>query len=395
MTDTIDILDLYSRLSDKLKLDLQPAQYQKVFSKLDKLIGLIYGQILGVMCGASNNNLDDEKITCVPVDKLSDLKDPVIGQIVAHINEVKASAWDAVKYKNASNYKSVICNASVIGVKPSVGLIEQTKSNKSPMLYNLHSEDFYTRIPMCALFGETSIDVVIAKIMQTHTSFDASAYGIIVICVLRTILVNEDVLNGQIDWSQILKNNLIPLLSEYYKIYSTTFLNEDTCKSEAEKLRMATTKIRLDESYANIMRDITLMTEDNKNADEIDEIDPIDSDSGSVDLRKLYQKSLSKLELKDMHISNPAFLAIWTVQTLQILSNKFDLDSLDPRDITRELLFVVSARQDLAPYNCMIVGSVLGSIFGFSNLPKELYSGIGPIPMDRLNRMILNMIASM
>jgi hypothetical protein len=155
---------------------------------------------------------------------------------------------------------------------------------------------------------------------------------------------------------------------------------------------MTTTKIRLDESYTNIMRDITSMTEDSKNVDDVD-TEEIDSDS--VDLRKLYQKSLTKLEIKDMHISNPAFLAIWTVQTLQILSNKFDLDSLDPRDITRELLYVVSARQDLAPYNCMIVGSVLGSIFGFSNLPKELYSSIGPIPMDRLNRMILNMIASM
>lgn len=381
MTDTIDILDLYSRLSERLKVDLPEDQYQKVFNKLDRLIGLIYGQILGVMYGS-----DDEKNPRPVLDKLSDLKDPILGQIVSHINEVKSVGWDPVKYKNDSSYKSAIGNAPVIGVSPSIGLIEQIKMNKSPMLYTSSSEDFYTRIPICALFGQASIDVVIAKIMQTHVSFDASAYGIIVICILRTILVNDDLLEKNIDWCQVLKNTLTPLLNEYHKIYSTNFLNSDNCKSEAEKLRMETTKNRLNESYANITGLINSMA---------DKIYATNTDETDVDFRKLCQQELDKVEFKNAHISGPAILAIWTVQTLQHLSDKFDLNELDPRDIIRDVLYVVSAKQALSPYNCMIVGSVLGSIFGFSNLPRELYNGIGAIPMDRLNRIIFNMIASM
>jgi hypothetical protein len=197
----MDIFQLYTLLNDKFK---SSSSSEKIIEKLNKMIGVIYGSITGFMCGAPTQPLGVKSAKSSYLDRLpfllinfdNAINDPIIGQLIINLDEFTIAKWDPTAFKVSDSYKSVVCNSTCSGINLQSQFVDQVRLNKSPHLYNLFSEDFYTRVPLCSLFGESAIDVVISKIMQTHTSFEASAYGLLTTAVIRLCLINE----CYIDW---------------------------------------------------------------------------------------------------------------------------------------------------------------------------------------------------
>lgn len=418
----MDVIDLYATLDRKFKKALPKEKYEKVITKLDKMIGLIYGSIVGLLCGAATQPLgpksaaqaygrSDEQPDRLPFCKVNTREamiDPILGQLMSHISELKISKWDPAKYKMLTNYKSVIWNSSILRVDLNAQFVEQIRMNKNPYLYNLFSEDFYTRVPICALFGEPSVDVTIGKIMQTHTSFEASAYGILVTSILRIALLNDDLFSNYIDWNDTIKTSLLPLLEKYYKIYQVTCIQEDA-KSEASKLRSETFKTKLDESYQEIINKLNHLSQMYtvpNNEPEVNIDHATESHLGSAyhldyeekedyKITSIYQKELDELKLENKNSSHPALLAIWTVKTLQAIHKKLDITKIEPVNVSRLILQSVAIKTGCSAYNCMIVGSILGNVFGFTQIPEEFYDGLNPQFVHKINQDILEIIACM
>jgi hypothetical protein len=174
----LDIVDLYKYLEDSLIRVLPEKQYKLHMNKLDKMIGLFYGSIIGLLSGAPTQPLGPKSAreaynNKIPFAKIKDseaFNDPIIGQFLYNMKELKESGWDSNKYRSLDMYKRCVCNSSTLKVESADSFKELIKTHSSPQSYNLFSEDFYIRVPVCALFGEESIEVLISKIMQTHTS---------------------------------------------------------------------------------------------------------------------------------------------------------------------------------------------------------------------------------
>lgn len=405
----MDQIDLYSFLERRFKQNLPIEKYNKVMTKIDKMIGLIYGSIIGVMCGAATQPLGPKSAeraysNKIPFCKITDkdsIQDPVLGQLMSHINELKVSKWDPVKYKSLTNYKAIIGNTPILRIELAAQLIEQVRMVKSPNLYNLFSEDFYLRVPLCALFGDASIEVVIGKIMQTHTSFEASAYGILTTSILRLTLINDDIFAENINWNTLVNTMIMPVLESYYKIYNTNFLTLDESKQsipEAEKLRISSIKTKLDEKYLEIIekvKKITNLYEDNEPLimENLDHL--TDEEKEDYKISSIYQKSLNELKLESKDSAHPALLSIWTVKTLQAIHRKLNMSTIEPSDVFRLMLQSVAIKTGCSTYNCMIVGSILGNVFGFTQIPEEFYESLDIKFMNRITREIIDVIACM
>lgn len=392
----MDIIDLYAVLDKKFKNTLSRDKYEKVIHKLDKMIGLVYGSLIGLMKGITNQTITEQEA----------IKNPVIGQFILHIDELKMAKWDPVKYKGLMNYKSVICNNSTLPIELSPMLVEQIKTNKPPNLYNLFSEDFYTRIPICALLGEASIDATIGKIMQTHTSFEASACGIIITSVLRLILINDNIFADSNDWNAVINNTLLPILQSYYNIYQSNFTTDEQAhpeKSQAEKLRNETNKLKLNESYQMVIGKLkylttmyTLVHESSSEPMHEEKQESLtDEEKEDMQIIEVYQKELDLLELEKKHSAHPAILAIWTVKSLQAIHKKLDINKLEPNVIFRLMVQSVIAKTGCSAYNALIVGSIIGAIFGFTQIPEDFYGELDMSLMNRVNHSIIDVIKCM
>lgn len=399
MEKQVNIFQLYTLLEKKLTKSFPKEKYEKVINKLDRMIGLIYGSIIGLMCGAATQPLGLKSAQSfahnTPFCALkygAACSDPVMGQLLAHLNEFKISKWDSTKYKSLTNYKSVMCNSAYMKVDLHPQLIEQIRTGKSSDLYNLYSEDFYMRVPYCALFGDATIDTVIGKIQQTHTSFEASAYGLLTVSVIQLALLNNNVN----DWNQIIKEKLIPLLGEYYNISSQSDDSKST--SEADKLRTTALSTRMNTAYNNILEILNnallIYTSDNKN--QINEnVDHMTIEEKSdYKITKIYSHQLDGLNLETKHCSHPFMLAVWVAKTINEVIKLYG-DNFEPTDVSRLILRSVAIKTGMSAYNCMIVGSVLGSIFGFTQIPEEFYESMDSKLMSKINLDIIEIISTM
>lgn len=403
----MDASKLCIYLDRKFKKTLNPKQYAVVMGKVDKIIGIMYGAITGLLVGATTQPLGpqsaarafDEKMPYTLVSEKNALTDPVLGQMIILLSEFKNSKWDAEKFKTFRNYLTVAINSSSIKVDLQPQFVEQIRTNKPTNLYNLYSEDFYTRVPLCAMFGDASLTTAINKIMQTHTSFDASAYGIIATSVIQMILQKDDIFEDEkFNWDSVIEERFLPVITQYYTQYCDTYFAQDTSKlSEAEQKRIEPMKHRVIESYNDITHRIKLITSLYNGDRVVDEnIDHLTVDQQEeYRITSIYNAQLDKLNLHEKHASHPALVACWVVRTVQEIHKQNDINSTDPSYLIKILLRSIAVRTGCSAYNCMIAGAVLGGIFGFTQIPEEFYSAMDPKLMDRISMEIWNIIANM
>jgi hypothetical protein len=406
MSKLIHIFQLYDLIDKKLKKAFPDSKYEKTIKKIDKMMGLIYGSITGLICGSVTQPLGPKaaeqrfKID-IPYCSIKDsnaVNDPVLGQLLSHVEEFKNAKWDANKYKESVNYKSVICNSTWLKVDIQPHLIEQIRTGKNAHTYNLSSEDFYLRVPICALFGDSTIDVVISKILQTHTSFEAPAYGLITASIIQLVLLNDTLLNIS-DWNQIIKEKLVPLLDEYYKIYTSSYFSTIPTTSEADKLRYNLLKNRLDEQYKfvhdQLISSIDMFEKINDNLI-VENIDHFSEDEKEdMKITRHFSRQLDELKLDVKHSSHPMLLAIWCVKALAKIHDAIGLDDIEPSQLSGLILRSVAIKTGISSYNTMIVGSILGSIFGCTQIPEVFYEIMDDKLMDRINRNVLSIISDM
>jgi len=411
----MNISKLGIALDRKFKKTLTADKYEHVLHKMDKMIGVIYGSVVGLLAGAATQPLGpqsaarafEEKIPYTTIiDKMA-MIDPVLGQLLIQLTEFKSSKWDSEKFKNMRNYLSVVINSSLIKVDLQPEFVEQIRMNKQAELYSLFSEDFYTRVPLCTFFGENTLTAVIGKIMQTHTSFDASAYGIIAASIIQMLLQHDNLFNlvhhdskimSITDWDKILLEKIIPIITQYHDLYcGRMFENAQSPKSEAEEKRIFSLKQRVENSYNDIVKRIELITQIYKIIPDVKENTDHMTEEQKTDyqITSIYEFGLNSIKLDQKHSSNPAILACWTVRTLQAINEKFNFDQIDPSYISRLIIRSVAVKTGCSAYNCMIVGAVLGAVFGFNQLPEEFYESMDLKLMDRINREIWEIIAVM
>jgi hypothetical protein len=311
-------------------------------------------------------------------------------------------------------YLSVVINTPAIKVELYPQFVEQIRTNKPANPYNLFTEDFYTRVPLCALFGDETLKTVIAKIMQTHTSFNASAYGIIASSIIQMILQSEELFDmvpdpsdntgkkfvSTADWSTIVTEKLMPLMTQYRDLYCDMYFNNQDIESlsEAEQKRIAPMKSRVSDAYDDIIQRLKMVADMYKSGsleikENTDHMSP--EQKAEHRITSVYSHTLDRLNLHEKHSSHPAILAVWTVKTMQELNEKLNLDTIDPSYLIKLILRSVAVRTGCSAYNCMIVGAILGGIFGFMQLPVEYYEDMDPKIMDRINREIWEIIAVM
>ncbi len=402
----MDVSKLCIYLDRKFKKSLNPKQYTVVMGKVDKIIGIMYGAITGLLVGATTQSLGplsarafDEKMPYTLVSEKNALTDPVLGQLIILLTEFKNAKWDAEKFKTFRNYLTVAINSSLIKVDLQPQFVEQIRTNKPANLYNLYSEDFYTRVPLCAMFGDACLTTAINKIMQTHTSFDASAYGIIATSVIQMILQKDDIFEDEkFNWDTVMEERFLPVITQYYTQYCDTYFVQDTSKlSEAEQKRIEPMKQRVTESYNDINQRIKLITSLYNGVKVVDEnIDHLTADQQEeFRITSIYNTQLDKLNLHEKHSSHPALVACWVVRTIQEIHKQIDINSTDPSYLIKLILRSIAVRTGCSAYNCMIAGAVLGGIFGFTQIPEEFYSAMDPKLMDRISMEIWNIIANM
>lgn len=418
----MEIEKLCVTLDRKFKKALPKTQYEAVTEKISKIIGVIYGSVTGLLVGAATQPLGpqsasrayDEKFPYAIVPEKSALQDPVFGQLFIQLHEFKNAKWDSEKFKVLRSYLSVIINTPSIKVDLYPQFIEQIRTNKPANSYNLFTEDFYTRVPLCALFGDETLKTVIAKIMQTHTSFNASAYGIIASSIIQMILQSEELFDmvpdptdnmgkkfvSTADWSMIITEKLMPLMAQYRDLYCNMYFNDQDFNtlSESEQKRIAPMKSRVSDAYDDIIQRLKIIADMYKsNFPEIkentDHMTPEQKNEHRI--TSIYSYTLDRLNLHEKHSSHPAILAVWVVKTMQELNEKLNLDTIDPSYLIKLILRSVAVRTGCPAYNCMIVGAVLGGIFGFMQLPVEYYENTDPKIVDRINREIWEIIAVM
>lgn len=398
----IDIIDLYMILNDKFKSSLSNEKCDKVMIKIEKIVGLFYGSITGLLIGAATQPLGPGSASCafrdkIPfcnIDKKNALADPVLGQFLSHMTELKNSKWDANKYKSLSLYKNVMLNTPMIKIDLAPQLIDQMRTRKAPELYNLFSEDFYIRVPICALFGDAAIDVAINKIMETHTSYEASAYGIITTGIIRLMLLNDNIFSDNL--YENIKTALLNLLNSYHNIYVSNFVGIDEKMSESEKLRLHNMKTRIGDKYNEITNSIKSILEEDQiitteNTDHLVE----EKEKKEYEITSLFKKSLDSLELENKNNSHPAMLSIWVIKALYTIHKKHDIYKLDIMEIIKAIIKAVATKTGNSAYNCMIVGCVLGIVFGCTHIPEEYYRLYNIKLMDYINREIISIISAM
>lgn len=398
----MDIGKLCVFLDRKFKKILPPAQKDKVMEKLDKIIGVIYGSISGLLVGAATQPLGpqsaarafDEKMPFTIILEKNALTDPILGQILIQIIEFKNAKWDSEKFKLARNYLSVVINSSMLKVDLQPNFVDQIRMNKAADLYSLFSEDFYTRVPLCALFGDNTLTTVIQKIMQTHTSFEASAYGIVAASIIQMILQKDNLFD--IDWGVTITERIIPVMTQYFQQFVALYsINAES--SEAEEKRISAKKAQAAAGYNDIIQRLTLLstlyTNPVESKENIDHLTPEQQENYKI--TSIYENTLDKLKLHEKHSSHPSMIAVWTLTTVHAIGQKLDLVTIDPSHIIKLILRSIAVRTGCSTYNCMIAGAVLGGIFGFTQIPEEFYDDIDPKLIDRINKDIWEIISVM
>jgi hypothetical protein len=403
----MDVGKLCVFLDRKFKKTLPPLHYQKVMEKINKIIGVIYGSVTGLLVGATTQPLGphsaarafDEKMPFTMISEKNALADPILGQILIQLTEFKNAKWDSEKYKQLRNYLSVVINSSMIKVDLQPQFVEQIRMNKTADLYSLFSEDFYTRVPLCALFGDATLTTVIQKIMQTHTSFEASAYGIVAASIIQMILQKDDLfeLEQKINWDLTITDRIIPVMTKYYEQFCAAYFNQDPTLSEAEQIRISTKKTQAENGYKDIIQRLKMLASIYDHPDELKEnIDHLTEEQREdYKITSIYESTLDKLKLHEKHSSHPAMIAVWIVRTIQAINHKINLDAIDPSHLIRLILRSIAVRTGCSAYNCMIAGAVLGGIFGFTQIPEEFYDGMDPRLMERINKDIWEIISVM
>lgn len=406
MNKFLHIFQLYDFIDKKLKKAFPDNKYERTLKKIDKMIGLIYGSVTGLICGATTQPLGPKaaeqrfKID-IPFYAIKDsnaVNDPVLGQLLSQILEFKNAKWDSNKYKESVNYKSVICNSTWLKVDLQPQLIDQVKTGKNAHLYNLCSEDFYLRVPMCALFGDSTIDVVISRVLQTHTAFEAPAYALLTVSIIQLVLLNDTLVSIS-DWNRIIIEKLAPLLEEYQNIYKTSRFSEMQLNSEADKLRINALKTRLDDQYKEmhdmLLKSVEMFNDkyDNSTNENLDHFS--EDEKEDMKITKYFSKQLDDLKLDVKHVSHPLLLAIWCVKALAKIHDEIGMDNIEPSHLSGLMLRSVAVKTGMSAYNNMIVGSILGSIFGCTQIPESFYEHMDDKLMDRINRDVLGIISDM
>ena len=380
MSKQIHIFELYDYIDKKLKRALPKTKYEAALKKIDSMIGLIYGSITGLMCGAMTQPIGAKAAAQrygseLPFFNIKDalaIQDPILGQLLLQLAEFSTSKWDSTKYKAATNYKTVMCNSSSMKIELQTELVEQIRTGKSASLYNLSGEDFYSRVPLCALFGDATIDTVIGKVLQTHTSFEAPAYALLTASVIQLVLVRGETLISISDWNQIIDSKLVPLLTEYYKIYSASCIGEMSSKTEADKLRIDSMRARLDSQYETVknqlMSTADLFKGQESIAENIDHLSPEEKEE--YKFTQLFVKQLDELKLDNKSSSHPMILAIWCVKAISKIHEAYGMDNIEHTFISSLILREVAIRSGMSVYNCTIVGAILGCIVGCTQLPE-------------------------
>lgn len=408
----MDIGKLCIVLDRRFKKMTTPEKYDIIMRKLDKIIGVIYGSVIGLLSGAATQPLGlqsasaafEEKFPFTMIPDKSAITDPVIGQLLIQLNEFKNCSWDPNKFKTMRNYLSVVPNSSVLKIELYPKFVEQIRCNRPPDNYNLFSEDFYLRIPFCTFFGEESLTTVIGKIMQTHTSFEASAYGIIAVTIIRKLLMEDDLLSFteqdckfiSSNWEQFLTTKLIPIIEQYKKLYCEQIYGKQP-SNEAEEKRFDSSKLLVEKAYTDLIKNLNMIESAYKVRPIVDENTDHMSDEQKNDhqIISLYNHTLDALKLNEKHSSHPAILACWTLRTIYEINDKMNLESIDISHVIQLILRSVAIRTGCSGYNCMIVGATLGAFFGFNQFPEEFYSSLDIKLMDRINKDILDIINQM
>jgi len=410
MSAPLHIFQLYDFIDKKLKRALTKIQYTSAIKKIDSMIGLIYGSVTGLMCGAATQAIGpkaaeqrfrNEMPFCSIKDSVA-IGDPILGQLTAHITELKNAKWDSDAFKTAVNYKSVIGNSSFLKVEPQPQLVDQIRTGKSAQLYNLSGEDFYLRVPLSTLFGDSTMEVVIGKVLQTHTSFEPPAYAILTASIIQLVLLSDDIFTTITDWNQVITDKLFNVLDTYREIYTSSCVEGMPIKSEADKLRVESMKLRLEDQYKSIhgrlMGTLDMFADTrNENKTEVKEnLDHLsENEKAEAKITSIFVGQLNNLDLSNKQIYHPMLLAIWCVKTLNRVHEIIGMDNIEPVYLSELMLKSVAVRSGMSAYNTMIVGSILGAVFGCTQIPEIFYESMDEKLMDRINRDILDLIAAM